>query len=315
VTNYYFNGLHITSELPLIPLTPLSPNTAEQAQVFIRLGAVPSALEQPLKQTATFMLTQDSALISIPGVARFLVEHGSHITIAVNRNCPLNDISTFVTSIVWSALSYQRSQRLLKGALINIGGQTWLLSGLSPVGSSTFALAMQTYFGAQVISDEFCSYQPTERGIMVQPGIPAIKLWRDSLNFLERDAELLEPVRSRLNKYWLPLAPYTAQPLQLTGIIGLQEWRSDDVSPVGIKPLSGFKALKRIYHHGYHPVYMQNKGAQQQKFQQDLHLVQQCNMLSFVFKRGWPSLQTSCEQLAIQLTKQTTTQLIQRSSQ
>jgi hypothetical protein len=300
---YYFNGLNIESEIGIIPLIVTKQSKAD---VFIRLGKVPETLEQPIKQTATFVINHNSALILLPNLGRFLIENGTHISVEPTQNCPLGDLSPFITGVAWAALSYQRNQCLLKGTLIELNRQVWLISGLSPVGSSTFALAMQTYLGANVISDEFCRYHLCEQDIIVEPGIPALKLWHQTLAHFHLDTQPLARVREKLNKYWLPLSPSEVSqkyPLKLHGIIGMQEWRSDDLSKVGIKQLTGFKALKKVYQHGFHRAYLYGTNNRQRNFQQDLQFVQQCEILSFSFKREFKSLQNSCELLSRLITK------------
>lgn len=291
---YHFNGLVIASE---IELAVLPTATDHQAAVFVHLGKVPTTLNEPIKQTPTYEISHHQALIKLPGIGHFLVEQGTRITIEPDKQCKLADLCTFVIGVVWAPLSYQQGKSLLKGALISIENQNWLISGISPIGISTFALAMQTHCGARVLSDEFCSYQFNEQGILADTGIPALKLWQKSLSHFELNHQSLTKVRAELNKYWLPLARPTEENHTLHGIIALQEWRSDETSPVGIKQLSGFKALKKAYQHSFHPAYIQTRHDLKQKFQQDLQLVQQCKISSFTFKREFKYLQDSCQYL------------------
>lgn len=295
---YHYNGLRIKSEITLHPLIAIPIGNID---VTIKLSKIPETLLKPVNQQATFMIEQNRVLIFIPKLARFLIENGSEITVETELGCPLQDLSPFVLGVAWAALCYQRNQNLLKGSLVEIKNQLWLLSGTSPIGSSTFGLGMQKFCGATVISDEFCSYTSTENGIIVQPGLKTLKLWRNTLDFFEIDTGALTKVRSELHKYWLPLDLVThtkrtlnPKSLKLQGIIHLQQWRSDDLSPFGIQELKGFKALKKVYHHSFHRIYMSGQSLWEHKFKLDLKLVEQCQLLTFTFERDWDSLQDSC---------------------
>ncbi|WP_338293664.1 hypothetical protein [Planctobacterium marinum] len=256
------------------------------------------------------MLKRNEALIRLPGVGRFLITDGNSILMELESDCPLNDLSPFILSIAWAALSYQRGRNLLKGALVELNKKVWLISGISPVGSSTFALALQKYLGSTVISDEFCSYYHTEEGIMVDPGIPALKLWQNSLEYFDIDCENLCRIRAQLNKFWLSLPTNNFslnsvinRSLKLAGIISLQEWRSDEVAPQGIQQIKGFKALKKTFYHGFHRVYLNGQDNEQQKFEEGLQLAQHCKLATFTFKRGMNSLRENCQHLQEQLIK------------
>ena len=304
---YYFNGLYIKSEIPLVPLTP-SPSI--KVDVTISLAKVPTQLVQPIMQEATFMLKRDEALIMLPGIARMLITNGSNISIELDSNCPANDLSVFILTIAWAALSYQRGRNLLKGSLIELNNQAWLISGVSPIGSSTFALAMHKYLDAKVTSDEFCSYYHTDKGIMVEPGISALKLWHNSLDFFNIDSSNLSKVRTQLHKFWLPLSTteqtsnaIPTSPLRLTGIISLQQWRSDELSPIGLQYIKGFKALKKTHHHGFHRVYLNGQHLWQQRFEEGLKLAQSCKLTTYTFKREMRSLRESCLHLQEQINK------------
>ena len=304
---YHFNGLFIKSEIPLIPLIPCQ---SIKADVAISLAKVPTSLVQPIMQEATFMLKQNETLIILPGIARLLISNGTNISIELDSNCPANDLSPFILTIAWAALSYQRGRNLLKGSLIELNNQIWLISGVSPIGSSTFALAMHEYLSAKLISDEFCSYYHTDKAILVETGIPALKLWQNSLEFFDIEHRNLSKIRTQLNKYWLPLSTIEqtsnsipTSPLKLTGIISLQEWRSDELSPIGLQYIKGFKALKKTHHHGFHRVYLNGQHLWQQRFEEGLKLSQYCKLTTYTFKRDLSSLQQSCLHLQEQINK------------
>ena len=119
---YYFNGLHIKSEIVLVPLVTRKPI---EVDVIISLAKVPTALVEPIMQEATFMLKPNEALIMLPGIGRLLITNGINITIEPDSNCPLNDLSPFILSIAWAALSYQRGRNILKGSLVELNKQVW----------------------------------------------------------------------------------------------------------------------------------------------------------------------------------------------
>lgn len=293
--NYYaFNGVIISSE---VELSILPTSNEQNATVLIHCGDVPKTIDNPIKQTAIYTISQHRILIKLPNIGAFLIENGTHITIELHSKCQGSDLCTFILGPVWAALSYQQGKSLLKGALLSVGNQNWLISGLSPVGISTFALGMNTHCNVRVLSDEFCSYQSNGQEILINTGTPSLKVWQQSLEHFGINSQLLRKVRTGLEKFWLPLDEPANKSLTLHGIITLKEWRSDEASPVGIKQLSGFKALKKTYQYSFHRAYMLNQITPEQRFQQDLHLIQRCKVASLTFKRDFSYLQESCQRL------------------
>lgn len=293
--NYYkFNGLTIGSEIP-IPFLTNSTNHIED--VTFTFGSVKVNLDNPIKQTQTYEISQENVLIKLPRIGRFHIRQGAYVTIEPDKQCSPMDLCTFLLGVVWAALSYQRGRNLLKGTLLSINNENWLISGLTTVGTSTFALGMHEYCNAQILSDDFCSFQSNGEDILVCAGIPALKLWQKSLSHFNLDCEPHIKVRSGLNKYWIPLTSLVDEKKILHGIMTLREWRSDEKSQVGIEKLTGFKGLKKAYQNNHHSAYKNTKHDSKQRFQQDLQLVQQSEMASYTFKHGFEYLEESCHHL------------------
>lgn len=88
--HYFAHGLSITSELLCPELTQVEQN-GHAPDVIIRLGATPTALENPTKQSFLYQAKPNHFLLNLNQIARFWVQEGKQITIE-----PADDVCSII---------------------------------------------------------------------------------------------------------------------------------------------------------------------------------------------------------------------------
>lgn len=168
-----------------------------------------------------------------PGCAVFTVAPGSRVVcldgrrIVVDLAASLDDaeLHTLLFGRPFGWLLHQRGLCPLHAAVVRIGDAAVALAGHSGQGKSTLARAFVAR-GHGLTSDDMAVVDP--RTLLVAPGFPSLKLWRDVADAHGDDRRVA--VRADVDKYHvgLPEAFETAPaPLRLVVAIGRDPARPD----------------------------------------------------------------------------------------
>lgn len=245
---YSAYSLTIASDLSLPDLRTAS--ATDLPDVAIRFGEVPIGAPEGTTQLGPFLwVGQTRFRLEVPGIARYLVEDGSRITIAPAPGIDEDSIRLFLLGSSFGALLFQRGHMVLHGNAIRIGDQVLVGIGPSGAGKSTLAAAFARR-GYDVLADDVV---PLDRDGRVLPGVPRIKLWRDATDHLGIDATGLDRIRPGMEKFSFPLpGQFTTQPLPLRWVYMLS---NDNAGTIRLDPISGmlrFVALKdNTYRHKF----------------------------------------------------------------
>ena len=200
MNNYTAFGLQISSEPELPGLLPGNGNS----EVTIRFGEVPENLSGPIKgKGVAYELNADSFLLKVPGVAKFLVNHGNEIVIDKHNSADDHDIALFTINTPIGALLYQRGYLPLHASAIAINGGCAIFTGISGAGKSTIFASFHEH-GYHVLADEVCAISLSTNGVpYVQPGVAYTYLWRDVLDHFGKDVSKLIHRNNNPEKYKL----------------------------------------------------------------------------------------------------------------
>jgi hypothetical protein len=114
-----------------------------------------------------------------------------------------------------------------------------------------------------VLSDDVCLIDTTQPGTaMVIPTAPWLKLWRNSLENLGRQAEGLERVFSEDDKYRLPLAT-VLEPEPIRKLVFLE---SNEVSATAIEQVSRLEAVPLLMNLTHHAYLLEATGQREENF-------------------------------------------------
>jgi hypothetical protein len=222
--SYSVAGLSVGSDIVLPGLIEAAFD-GQTPDVAIARADVPLALEGAESVGPTWQILDDTFLFRIPDLARFHLTGGRRIAYALENDTPADDIAVFLIGTVFGILLHQRGHIVLHASAVSVGGKAVLFCGASGAGKSTIAAALDRQ-GYPVIADDVCAIDlDGPAGPMVQPDGRQLKLWSQAIEKLDLAESRREPVRRKLEKYYLEPANAAAAPLPLGAVYVLREAR------------------------------------------------------------------------------------------
>ena len=194
--SYTAYGLNIASCLPCPGLHPGS----GVPDVIVRYGPVPDALPDARVGGVCYQATSRQLLLSVSGVAKYLVSDGREIWVERAEKANDDDVRLFLLGSALGALLHQLGRLVFHGSAIETGGGAVALLGHSGEGKSTWA-ALFHQRGCPVMADDLCVIAPAESGeLLLQPGFPQLNLWPDACQKMGLPLEKMRRVRPHLEK-------------------------------------------------------------------------------------------------------------------
>lgn len=292
--DYTAFGLLIRSELGL-PELPLAPASGGNEIVNVSTGVVPAELTGPHVSGPGFQIGDDDFLLSVADVARYRVRGGSEIVVEAMAGASERNVRLFLLGTAFGILCHQRGLLPLHANAVQIGKCAVAFAGQSGAGKSTLA----GYFhdkGYNVLCDDVCVVSFSSGRPMAWPGIPRLKLRRDSLEALRKDETGLEPVADGVDKYHLPIVPASVtEPLPLARVYLLDEPRSDVIDE--ITPVTGADALSAIMIQTYRHEFLELMGAARRRFEQNVALLKNVSVFRAPLRRGFDAFAATAERL------------------
>ncbi len=222
--SYRISGLSVRSEIDL-PGVIAIPASAAAPDVTIRRAQIPAALEGASDHGPTWAIAGDRFLFQIPGVARFLLTAGRDIAFEEDADTPAHDVAIFLIGTVFGTLLHQRDHIVLHASAVRVNGKAVLFCGASGAGKSTIAAALGRR-GYDFVSDDVCAITLDAAGVpMVQPDGRQLKLWAETIGQLELAGARGQPVRNRLEKFYVEPGQAFAQALPMGAVYALRETR------------------------------------------------------------------------------------------
>lgn len=178
---YHFFGLNIASEfeLPEASGTAAEPTDNGNPDVIIRQGKVPPEIADFVAMADTYEVGQHTILLTVPGVARFLMDAGKSITVELSKNAETQVVRTYLLGMALGAILHQRGLLVLHGSAIDYHGSCIGFLGQSGAGKSTMATLLSSH-GHLILSDDVLVIRPGVDGRpQVSPGLPTLKMWPD----------------------------------------------------------------------------------------------------------------------------------------
>lgn len=244
---YYYQafGLNIASEM----MCPLLENSSDQIDITIQFGKVP---EQLTRINVWYENHENQLLLKIPGVARFLIDNGSLIT--VDAQCDdLNHIRLFLLGSVLGVAMQQRGRLVLHANGIVINDKAILIMAEQGFGKSTLAAAFLKK-GFAILSDDVCSIEIKAEGAIIYPGYPQIKLCADVLQPLGFSIDQLKPIGYDTHKFYVPIHDnFSTKSLSIGELIFLDKHAESTCS---WKNVMGYEKFKTLMANTYRLLFM-----------------------------------------------------------
>jgi hypothetical protein len=248
---YRLFGLTMRSEVDLSGVAP----PAEAGQdVSIVYGSITAEASSP-----GYSVTPDGTLLTVTKVGRFLIHGGSSIVIDPAPGASERNVRLFLLGSAMGALLHQRGLLPLHANAIDLGGRAVAFSGHSGAGKSTIAAWFHDR-GHPVLADDVCVIGFSNEGRPhAYPGIPRLRLWRESLEASGRDAGAYDRSFDDMDKYDVPTATgANPDPLPLAAIYLLR--KAEDEGGNSIDRLVGIEAVDTLVANTYRGGYVATIG-------------------------------------------------------
>jgi hypothetical protein len=261
---YLIGGITLVSEIPLPELPLIQRQNATPHPVQVRLGAVPNQLPGSVELDPHCFATATQYLLNIQGIARYLVTAGREIVVDPDDTAPPLDVRGYLLGSIFVVLCQQRGLLPLHASAI--AGKSGVVAFLANSGHGKSTLAAHlAQRGFRVLADDVCLIDATQSSAaMVIPTAPWLKLWRNSLENLGREAEGLVRVFSDDEKYRLPLTPVlTPEPICKLVFLEGNEVSSTTTEIEEVPRVQAVPLLMNLTHHSY---LLEATGQQEENF-------------------------------------------------
>jgi hypothetical protein len=249
---YRISGLTVRAEMEL---PGVSPAPADNVDVHIRQRPVPEFLEEPTMHGTVWELNERNFLLRLPDIGRFLACGGHTLDVEPAEGTNLADAMPFLLGTGFGALLLQRGGLVLHAASVATGGRAYVFCGQSGMGKSTLAAAL-CRAGCRFVNDDICAVGADETGRPVLwPDGRRLKLFENSIAYLNLDAQRREVVRAGIGKHYVePPAPAVSAPdigaaAKLAAIYILGDQTLPDEA--GIEQLSPLNAAQALLDQSY----------------------------------------------------------------
>jgi hypothetical protein len=175
-------------------------NSKNVPDIFIKFGDSPQTLGESAIKGVLYEALPRKFLLKAFDIARFYVTDGKIIYVHKLDNFQMASARTFLTSSVFGALLLQREIMPIHASIVEHKGSAVIIAGASGAGKSTLAAYMAQQ-GYPVLGDDIAAIQIQNDHPYVLPGIPHLKLWKDSLNKLNLPNESFSKIRDGIDKY------------------------------------------------------------------------------------------------------------------
>ena len=273
---------HVRSSIEL-PELPLAAGDDARAVVDIVLGSTPDYLVGAEPPVLGLQCHGDIALLAIDGVAKFLIDGTTTITVDPAPGIRWETVRLFLLGSVMGLIGLKRGLLLLHANAVILGTGAHAFLGQSGAGKST--LAGQFFkAGYPLLSDDVCALSLAENCAPVAwPGVARLKLWRDAADALRYSTGDLQTLRDGFDKFSVPVMQQTPAPTPLRRAYVLE--RSARADECTVTKLGRREAMSALVQHSYRREYLAALGLTTHHFRQCAELAQSCEVYSL--RRGW----------------------------
>lgn len=247
-------GLQIESDIRLPGLASADPDNSAPL-VRIEQAGVPLELtEGVIRSGPNWQRTENTFLLRLDGIARFLIEDASSIQYAPEDNTDPEELTAFLTGSVLGLLLHLRGAVVLHASAVMVGERAVLFCGLSGAGKSTISAALGER-GYPMVSDDLCALSTANDGtVMVVADGREHKLWDQALDGLDLNARKGEEVRAQINKFFVEPRDRVTKPVPVGALYELVEHHSGEVPE--ITTLAASDAAQIVRNNAFRPLLM-----------------------------------------------------------
>ena len=252
---YEIYGLVISSEIMLPELQLRAVNAQLPADVDISIGRIPLPAPADTKG-AVLHVENGQALLTMPGVAQYCVRDGSSVIVEPELAGDPSLVRLFILGSVMGLICHQRGILALHASAIARDDEAVAFVGQQGQGKSTLAAHCLAHYAVRLVADDILVISFDQEGqAWAHPGMPAVKLWRNTLQALGRSADGLTADWLRAEKFLLPFSDnVAAAPVRLNRVYVLTD--DPDAGDGRIQPIPGAAAAALIVANTYRFEYL-----------------------------------------------------------
>ena len=266
-TLYACFDFRLRSTIALPEMATAASGDAERDLVDIRIGEVPLTLPDAFDTGNGLQVAGATVLLSVEGVARYLIREGREIVVAPAEGCSLRNMRLFLLGSALGILCHQRGLLLLHANAFVVDGRAVAFAGPSGAGKSTLAAYFQQA-GYDVLCDDVCGISFDRDGRpLAWPGLPRLKLWGDAATTFGFDRASLDCAIEGMDKYHVPLNSVPAMRAVPFDRLYLLE-RAAPGDGGRIERLRGAQAMEAVASHTYRGQYLDPMGLGARHFTQ-----------------------------------------------
>lgn len=234
---YRHSGLVIASQLEL-PEWEAFACESGKPDVRIVLSDEPS----PECSSDRSVVEGDVLRFAIEGIGGWQIEGGHTITLHPGPTTAPPELRLFTLGSAWGALGYQRGFAMWHGSAVERDGRAVMFCGDAGAGKSTMAAALCAQ-GAALVGDDLNRVEWSEAAAVVHPSSSRIKLWREAIEHLGWQDQIIQRDYFRDDKFHCGIASNHAGggPVPLSAVVVLEEGET-----TSLERCSGSEALELV---------------------------------------------------------------------
>ena len=211
------------------------------------------------------------------------------------------DVRAWLLGNIFVELCHQRGLLPLHACAVSsepVNGRQGVAAFLARSGQGKSSLAAHlAQRGLRVLADDVCLIDTTPADeILVTPSTPWLKLWRNSLQNLGRQAEGLERVLSEHDKYRLPLeAAWKREPIRKLVFLESNEESSSAIRMEEVPRVKAVPLLMNLTHQAY---VLEATGQLQETFLRCSRVLSQARAYRLIRPWGLDHLQSTADLVA-----------------
>jgi hypothetical protein len=196
-------------------------------------------------------------LLTMPQIARYCVRDGRDVLVEPEPAADPSLVRLFILGSVMGVICHQRGMLALHASAIARGDEAVAFVGQQGQGKSTLAAHCLAHPSVRLVADDILVISFDADGQpWAHPGMPAVKLWRDSLQALGRSVDGLTADWLRAEKFLLPVAEHlAAAPVRLSRVYVLAD--DPDAGDGSIHALPGAAAVAALVANSYRLEYLE----------------------------------------------------------
>ena len=253
-------GLNIQSEFPFQGIKIPEKGFFD---ISVNNDSIPASLKNIKYQGIAYESNDNQFLLTVPNVARFLIENGNKVSIEIDPVAKMHEVELFFMGSAMAVILMQRGIAPFHGSAFEKDGKCIIISGLSGAGKSSLLRFFITQ-GYKALTDDVCALSIKDNKIVISPSYPSSKIWADVMQAFNLEKTKYQQIRPNIEKYQLSfLDSFCSEVLEVDSIYIL---RNKNIEEFSIAEIKGFEKVKELKANLYRPKFPEATNKEKETF-------------------------------------------------